>query len=114
MDDAPLVDKAVTDELIDVLGADGFGAAVEQFVANGAQRLAEIAKAAAARDGAQLRHEIHSLKGAAQTLGASRLAGHAAAAELACREGRIDDALALARGLPGLHAETSRALNQRS
>lgn len=84
MTDPPLIDRAVIDDLVEAIGADGARSVIDLFVAEARGYLTTIAAAAAAdanpeqRD--QARRAAHSLKSGAGQIGAAAVA--AAAAEI--------------------------------
>jgi HPt (histidine-containing phosphotransfer) domain-containing protein len=93
-------DEAVDAETIERLRAelDGIGRAgavdglVEEFVSSLGQRVDEIRSALAKGDAEVVRESAHALKGAAATLGATRLAAVCAAMERAGRDGDLEHA----------------------
>jgi CheY-like chemotaxis protein len=64
----PIVDQNTLDELIQTMGADA-GLLFETFLSDSAVRAAAIRTAAASNDTARLELELHSLSGAAGTMG---------------------------------------------
>ena len=73
-DAAPVLRQSMLDELAEQLGADGLGRTLELFDASLTRHLAAIADAARQQDRKALRDAAHTLKGAAASLGAERLA----------------------------------------
>jgi HPt (histidine-containing phosphotransfer) domain-containing protein len=73
--DAPVFDAGECDELIDMIGEDGAAEMVMIFESETRLRLARLARlAAGGRDIAATVREMHTLKGAAGTVAAPRLA----------------------------------------
>ena len=88
MSDAPLIDQATFDELVDSIGIDGARSVIELFIVESRGHVATIADAAAgpaARERA--RHAAHSLKSGAGQIGAAAMAAAAAAVERNAVEG---------------------------
>ena len=93
-------DEAVDAETIERLRAEleGIGRAgavdglVEEFVSSLGERVQEIRSALAKGDAEVVRESAHALKGAAATLGATRLAAACAAMERAGRDGDLEHA----------------------
>ena len=108
----PLIDRAVIDDLVEAIGADGARSVIDLFIAETKDHLATIAAAAAAgadptkRD--QARRAAHSLKSGAGQVGAAAVAAAAAAVERAAGAGATltEPAAALQRYV----AETEEAL----
>jgi CheY-like chemotaxis protein/HPt (histidine-containing phosphotransfer) domain-containing protein len=65
---------------------------VEAFLRSAPEQLAELVRAAAARDAEALRRAAHSLKSSSANLGAMRLAALAREIEARAREQRVEDA----------------------
>lgn len=80
----PIFDRAVIDELREILG-EGFAALRERFASDGSLRLTHIAQALQQQDADALCQQAHSLKGAAANLGANGLADSCAALETAAK-----------------------------
>lgn len=93
MSDAPLIDRAVLDELVDSIGGDGTRSVIELFIDESRLYLATITAAAvtdAAVDRERARRAAHSLKSGAGQIGAMAMAAAAAAVERAAAEGAAD------------------------
>jgi HPt (histidine-containing phosphotransfer) domain-containing protein len=112
MTGAPLLDRAVIDDLVEAIGADGARSVIELFVAEMKGYLATIAAAAAAdadptkRD--QARRAAHSLKSGAGQIGAAAVAAAAAEVERVAASGAaLTEAVA---ALQHCAAETTVAL----
>jgi HPt (histidine-containing phosphotransfer) domain-containing protein len=107
----PLIDRAVIDDLVEAIGADGARSVIDLFVAETSAYLATIAAAAAKPDAAErdrARRAAHSLKSGAGQIGAAAVAAAAAEVERAATAG---DALAEpAAALQQRAAETAAAL----
>jgi HPt (histidine-containing phosphotransfer) domain-containing protein len=88
MTDAPLIDRAILDELVGSIGTDGVRSVIELFIAESRLYLATIAAADADRGAA--RRAAHSLKSGAGQIGAAPKAAAAAAVECAAAEGGAD------------------------
>ena len=94
IDQQPVIDQTVLDVLSESVGAEVMGGLVTASVADmrdNARRLLDIAESG---DPEEVRAVAHDLKGAAGSFGAMRLHYRAKEVEVACREGRIDDARA--------------------
>jgi len=93
MSEAPLVDRAILDELVDSIGGDGARSVIELFIEESRGYLATIAAAAAPKNAAdceQARRAAHSLKSGAGQVGAAAMAAAAAAVEQAAAENAAD------------------------
>jgi HPt (histidine-containing phosphotransfer) domain-containing protein len=109
-----VIDAAVIDMLCDALGPDGMAELVATFRDHTPGLLAEAREAHARADWEAAQTAVHGLKGAAASMGLTRLANIARHAERAYAEGRPADALArlaeteaaLAAGLAALAALT--------
>lgn len=113
MSQAPLIDKAALDELIDAIGDDGARSVVGLFVGESGTYLSTIAAAAAApEDAAQrekARRAAHSFKSGAGQVGAAAVAQAATAVETTAPTGGRDFVEAAA-ALVACTAETIKAL----
>jgi HPt (histidine-containing phosphotransfer) domain-containing protein len=113
--DLPALDDAVLDELRASVGGD------EAFVADlaatyageGAEQIALIEAAAAARDTDAIVRPAHSLKSASASLGAARMSNVARELELAGREGRSSEIGGLVEAARSAWNETVAALRDR-
>jgi HPt (histidine-containing phosphotransfer) domain-containing protein len=84
MSDAPVLDAAVLDDLIEHIGADAARAIIEMFLGECRELTATIAGAAATPAAGRA---AHSLKSSAGQLGAAALAEAALAVEMAAENG---------------------------
>jgi HPt (histidine-containing phosphotransfer) domain-containing protein len=100
MSEAPLIDRAVLDELFDSIGAEGARSVLELFIGESRTYLQTIAAATALPSDAgrreRARRAAHSLKSASGQIGAAAMAIAAAAVEQASFEGTPDLAPRLA------------------
>ncbi len=114
MSDAPLIDRAILDELCDSIGAAGARSVVALFIGESRLYLATISAAAAPRCDAltreQARRAAHSLKSSAGQIGAAAMAAAAASVERAATEGAADLAQTVS-ALGQCAADTVRALD---
>jgi hypothetical protein len=69
----PVIDRAILDELVEAIGADGAGATLGVFIAETTARLDRMRSLSCDEERARIRDEAHTLKGAAGTLGLRRL-----------------------------------------
>jgi HPt (histidine-containing phosphotransfer) domain-containing protein len=94
MSGAPLIDRAVLDELVDAIGADGVRSVLDLFIAESRRYLDAIAAGAMPGAGAEqrdgARRAAHSLKSGAGQIGAAALAAAAEAVERAVETGSAD------------------------
>ena len=109
----PLIDRAVIDDLVEAIGADGARSVIELFVAEAQGYLATIAAAASGADAAKrddARRAAHSLKSGAGQVGAAAIAAAAIEVERAASTdaGLAEPAAALQR----CAAETARELTR--
>lgn len=74
MEQLPVLDTAVLDELREVMGSD-FPILIASFVRDGRQRIDALRRALSAGDGEQARQQAHSFKGSSGNLGALRVTG---------------------------------------
>lgn len=74
MEQPPVLDQAVLDELRDIMGAD-FRTLVESFARDGRQRIDALRAALSDGDAEQTRQQAHSFKGSSGNLGALRVTG---------------------------------------
>jgi len=109
-DREPVVDHRVLDQLAEETGKETMPMLVEVFVADCRARIGRIRDAVAAEDREALQREAHSLVSSAATFGAMRLSAQARAIEVACRQGRDGEALALAGAMPSLAEATYAAI----
>ena len=85
MSEAPLLDAAVLDDLIEHIGAESVRAIIELFLGENRELAAAIGAAGASRD--TVRRAGHSLKSSAGQLGAAALADAALEVETAAETG---------------------------
>ncbi len=83
---------------------------VKTFVLETVARIDHIAHAAERRDFATLEREAHSLKSSSGTFGALALQAHAKSIELACKDGKGEQAIRLVAKLRGLVASAVHAM----
>jgi HPt (histidine-containing phosphotransfer) domain-containing protein len=81
MSDAPILDPAVLDDLLEHIGAEAGHAVIELFIGECRDLTAAMAASGAGRE--SIRRAAHSLKSSAGQLGASALAEAALAVEIA-------------------------------
>ena len=93
IDDAPILDQAVLDELRESTGGDDdfVRELVEAYVSEAMGYLEAMTAAAAAADPAAMVRPAHTLKSSSATLGAMRLAAISKGLEEAGRADRVDD-----------------------
>ncbi|WP_050750607.1 hybrid sensor histidine kinase/response regulator [Paramagnetospirillum magneticum] len=97
-------DRAALVTLSERIGDDGLVEIIGDY-RTVSQSLAEaIVRAATMRDGQALGEAAHSLSGCSGQLGLNGISGLCRAVEGALREGRLDDALAMAAQIPAAHA----------
>lgn len=113
MSQAPLIDKAALDELIDAIGDEGARSVVGLFVGESGTYLNTISAAAAAPDDPaqreKARRAAHSFKSGAGQVGAAAVAQAATAVEQTASTGGTDFVEAAAT-LATCTAETIKAL----
>lgn len=117
MSGPPLIDRAVLDDLVEAIGADGARSVLDLFIAESRRYLATIAAGAAPDAGAErrdgARRAAHALKSGAGQIGAAALAAAAADVERTAEGAADASALAeAAAALEGCAAETVAALAQ--
>jgi len=83
---------------------------VKTYVLETVARIDHIAHAAERRDFATLEREAHSLKSSSGTFGALALQAHAKSIELACKDGKGEQAIRLVAKLRGLVAAAVHAM----
>jgi PAS domain S-box-containing protein len=106
----PVLDEAVFGALASTDAA--LAAELARLFARESQAaLAGLRAALAERDGADVAHAAHGLKGSASTLGALRVSDLAAQIERAGRDGRVDDAAGLLERLAPAVDRASEALS---
>ncbi len=86
---------------------------IRTFITETAGRLRRMSEAAIEPDIGALEAEAHALRSSSGAFGAHRLQEQAMELELACRNGRVADALDILRPIHGLALEASRALISR-
>jgi HPt (histidine-containing phosphotransfer) domain-containing protein len=111
----PIFDRAVIDDLSEVIGAAGTRSVLALFIRESRAYVATITQAGTpgpdARSRDRARRAAHSLKAGAGQVGAMALAALAAAVELAAGDGAPGLAQAAAR-LPQCVEDTVAALNE--
>ena len=92
VDDAPVLDQTVLDQLRDDTGGDEafIVELVETYIAEGAANVEGMVAAAEAGDAAAIVRPAHTLKSSSASLGAMRLSAICRAIEEAGREARSD------------------------
>jgi HPt (histidine-containing phosphotransfer) domain-containing protein len=110
-DEAPVLDRAVVDELRESIGDDEAFMAdlVATYVSEGDDHLAAMAAAAAVGDAGAIVRPAHTLKSSSAALGAMRLAQIAREIEMA---GRSDDASGLAERVAEARATWDETLRE--
>ncbi len=101
----PVLDPEIQGELATVGGAELPKQLLDMFVGDAPNQIAGIRSSMAANDAEGVRKNAHSMKGAAASIGASRVEATARELEMAAREGE------LAR-LPELAERVSKALDE--
>jgi signal transduction histidine kinase/CheY-like chemotaxis protein len=97
-------DPAHLEGLRKALGAEVVDELVPAFNASAAALLADISAAATMRDGTAVAEHAHALRSASAQLGLVGIERLCQSVEMAVREGRLDDSLALAARLPTAYA----------
>jgi HPt (histidine-containing phosphotransfer) domain-containing protein len=92
IDDAPVLDRTVVDELRDSVGGDEefISDLVSTYVNEGSGHFAAMQAAVDANDAAAIVRPAHTLKSSSAALGAMRLSAIARDIEMAGREGAAD------------------------
>lgn len=98
--------------LREALGAETLAELIPQYYATAQALLAGLSTSVAMRDGKALADQAHDLKGASGQLGLVGLQRLCGAIEVAVREGRMDDAIALADQLPAAYARGRARLRE--
>lgn len=99
-----LLNKNHINELLQDFGAEDFIDLLRAFFAEAQDRMQNLKEIGLRKDFEALEHEAHTLKGSSANLGLAHLSEQAAAVVLACREGRLDDAIAAIPSVePALH-----------
>lgn len=112
MNDKPHLDEEALAELRDVM-EDEFDILIQTYISDSRERIEALHQALFAADQDAFAKTAHSFKGSSINIGASRLGDLCRQAEVAGREGRLDDARQM---LPELEAEfvTVRQLMEES
>ncbi|MGE5517709.1 MAG: response regulator [Bacteroidota bacterium] len=97
-------DPTLLEILRESLGAESVAELVPQYYATAQTLLTRLSAAIAMRDGKAVGDHAHDLKGASGQLGLVGLQRLCGAIEAAVREGRMDDAIALADQIPAAYA----------
>jgi HPt (histidine-containing phosphotransfer) domain-containing protein len=88
MNQMPLIDAGILDDLVEQIGRDALLPVITLFLDEIRRQAADIVAAAAAPDGREMaRRTAHSLKSSSGQLGATRLSAEAAGIEHAAAEG---------------------------
>jgi PAS domain S-box-containing protein len=105
----PLLDETALQYLTAQTDEQTMHDTVDIFFADTAQRLEKLQQALSARNFQMVGFEAHSIKSAALTIGALRLAKDCKNLEAACNDGNIEPALQLAQGIDQLFQQTRDA-----
>ncbi|ASK34579.1 histidine kinase [Alcanivorax sp. N3-2A] len=98
MQQPPVLDTAVIDELREIMGEE-FDRLVASFERDGQQRLKALHQAFSADDAEQARQQAHSFKGSSGNLGAARVAALCVEIEQYARGGDLPAAAVLMEAL---------------
>ncbi|TNF94371.1 MAG: response regulator, partial [Gammaproteobacteria bacterium] len=109
--DASCLDMDVLGQLIDDVDEEIIPIMMQVYFKEVDNRCREIEKALSSNNLEVLQEEAHALKSSSGALGANGLCGIAEKLELACKEGRVEDALAFANALNGIAHECMGALS---
>ena len=109
---ASCITRETFDGLRDVIGDNGLAGLIAMYQDESEKMIADIVAAIAADDLYALGRHIHVLKGVSSNFGLDRIVSTANATMAACRQGRRNDAYALAAALPSLTREGQTALNK--
>ena len=96
----PLLDQQIIEQLLIDAGSEGVRLALEIYLQEVKDKLADIAIALDKQDWARIRRHAHSLKSASGTFGLVRLQNHCAALQKAESLSGIDERTSLAASLP--------------
>ncbi len=110
VNDTPLVDHGVLDELSEALGEDMIPDLIGQSIDDMRTNVTRMVELAEAADLAAVQRQAHDLKGTSGGFGAIRLQRLAQALDLACKEDREDDARQLLTEIMPVAQETFDAL----
>ncbi len=112
MNDKPHLDEEALAELRDVM-EDEFDILIQTYISDSRERIQALHQALSGDDQDAFAKTAHSFKGSSVNIGASRLGDLCQKAELAGREGRLDEAR---QTLPEIEAEfeTVRELMEES
>jgi CheY-like chemotaxis protein len=105
----PLLDGAALQYLTAQTDEQTMHDTVDIFFADTAQRLEKLQQAVGAKNFQRVGFEAHSIKSAALTIGALRLAKNCKNLETSCNHGNIESALQIAQGIDKLFQETRAA-----
>ena len=109
--DGTLIDASVVSSHARQLGDDKVGELIDLYVTDLNERLTRIAAAVEARHQDRLLQEVHDLRSTSGSLGLSRLFALGGDIQVACSEGKLDRALAIAAELPETAQRTVAALD---
>jgi PAS domain S-box-containing protein len=109
-EEAPVLDLTVLDALAEDLGEDAVTEFSEDFRSVGQEGVDAFLKASATDDLALMTHHSHDLKSASAIVGLMKLSEQCRAIEMACKDGRIEEARDLGRNLQDVLAEALAAL----
>lgn len=96
----PWLDQQIIEQLLTDAGSEGVRLALEIYLQEVKDKLADIAIALDKQEWARIGRHAHSLKSASGTFGLVRLQNHCAALQNAESLGEIDDLTSLAASLP--------------
>jgi PAS domain S-box-containing protein len=103
----PVLDDAVINELESVLSPEALTSLIQENTEDARDRISRIFQAIKEEDLPTLRDEARNLKSALGNFGALRASNAAAAFEVACKEGRREDAIAM---VPEVNAAVDAAI----
>ncbi|MBT3239056.1 MAG: response regulator [Rhodospirillaceae bacterium] len=106
----PVLDETFIDKLVDDYGKEMLVKLIDDFKRIGPECISGFIKAAEGDDQKAMIRYAHDLKSSAAVLGLRRLAELGKAMEIACMEGRLDDAKSYSSGLQPALDEALRSL----
>ncbi len=104
------LDGGVLDRMVEDLGIETVSVLVDALIEEMLARAQRMAVAAAAGDKQAVQREAHAMKSSTAAYGAATISGTSALIEAGCRDGDVDNALALTRDLPMLAEHAASAL----
>lgn len=105
-----IVDQAVLDKLSGEVGPENIPMIIEMFCTDALARADSITQAMVEGDASVLAAQCHAMKGGALSVGAAALGKMLQAAELAAKEGNVEQSVAHLNGFQPLFDETVEAL----